>query len=355
MRSAFSSFALSLAAIVLVLVACLAAAGQNREKYLISAKAGGVNAVSGRVEVRSTTNADWQLLSVTDDLKAGDFVRTGRDGLVEMLLNPGSFLRMAENSEFQLTNNSLEALEISVTRGTSIIEATGSEDTELAINITTPHARMMIVRRGLYRVNVVPGDNTELIVRKGRVLLSDSHTKIKSGNKVIFSSNTFSVAKLNKVDKQKDKLEVWSKQRAETVALANRRVSAVALTSYLAGQDFWPTPYGSRSSGLWLFNSRCTCYTFLPYYFRWDSPYGCRYSNVYWGGGWNGRTGGTIVSNPANVPAGSGYNPGSGPGPGPGSGPASPGSSMPSRNVEVTTPARNMDRIPDSPRSLPPR
>jgi len=264
MRSAFSSSIRSLAAVALVFGGCLAAPGQNREKFLISAKAGGVNAISGRVDVRTTTGADWQLLNVTDDLRAGDFVRTGRDGLVEMLLNPGSYLRMAENSEFQLTNNSLDALEINLVRGTAIIEATGGDDTELAINITTPHARMVIVRRGLYRVNVVPGDNTELIVRKGRVLLADSHTKIKSGNKVIFSSNTFSVAKLRDVDKKKDNAETWSKERAQTVAQANQRISSRELNSFLASADYWPTPFGSRSSGLWFFNSRYRCFTFCP-------------------------------------------------------------------------------------------
>lgn len=355
MRSNFSSFTLVLAACALGAVVCPGAAGQNREKFLISAQAGGVNAISGRVEVRSTSGADWQFLNVTDDLRAGDFVRTGRDGLVELLLNPGSFLRMAENSEFQLTNNSLEALEVRLGRGTAIIEATGREDTELAINITTPHAKMVIVRRGLYRVNVVPGDNTELIVRKGRVVLADSHTKIKSGNKVIFSSNTFSVAKLKDVDKQKDTAETWSRERAKTVALANQRVSPGDLNSFLANADSWSTPY-SRWSGLWFFNSRYKCFSFLPYNFGWDSPYGQSYSNVYWGGGWNGTSGGIVVNNPANIPSGPGSNPAVGPSGSPGSsGPVSAGPAQPSRGGEITPPARNIDRVPDNPRSLPPR
>src|ERR1700674_3225042 len=134
MRNAFSSFTLSIATIALLLATVLVVSAQNREKFVIVAKAGGVNAISGRAEVRSAPSADWQLLNVTDDLRTGDSVRTGRDGLVEMLLNPGAYLRVAENSEFQLTNNSLEALEIKLIRGTAIIEATGSDDTELAIN-----------------------------------------------------------------------------------------------------------------------------------------------------------------------------------------------------------------------------
>src|SRR4030095_1713409 len=106
------------------------------------------------------------------------------------------------NSEFELADNSLENLEVHLIKGTAVVEVTGAQDEELFIGITTPHARMSIVRRGLYRVNVVPGNTTELIVRKGRVMLEDSHTKVKGGNKVVFSSGSFSVAKLTDADKK---------------------------------------------------------------------------------------------------------------------------------------------------------
>ena len=71
---------------------------QNREKFVISAKAGGINAVTGQASVSSRGEADWQLM-VTDDLDAGDKVRTDYDGRVEILLNPGSYLRVGGNSE----------------------------------------------------------------------------------------------------------------------------------------------------------------------------------------------------------------------------------------------------------------
>ena len=122
----------------------------------------------------------------------------------KMLLNPGSYLRVGENSEFELSDNSLENLELRLIKGTAIVEVTGADDEELFIGITTPHTRMSIVRRGLYRVSVVPpAMPPELIVRKGRVMLEGSHTKVNGGNKVVFSSNSFSVAKLERADKKK--------------------------------------------------------------------------------------------------------------------------------------------------------
>jgi len=290
MRKASTSLHILLMTILLVCAGFVTAAAQNRERFVISAKAGGINAVSGRTGVQTQGSTEWQQLTIKDNLEAGDMVKTGIDGRVEMLLNPGAYLRVGGNTEFELTNNSLENLELRLIRGTSIVEATGTENTELMINITTPHTKMAIIRRGLYRVNVVPGDATELIVRKGRVLLSDSQIKVKGGRKLIFSGHTFSMAKLEKADKEKDAIENWSKERAETVAKANRRISFRDLNMALASfGDRWSRGFSSGSSGVWVFNPRFQCYTFLPYYFgwgNWGSPYGGSYSNAFYGYGY---------------------------------------------------------------------
>jgi hypothetical protein len=277
----------------LVVALPLLAKSQTRDKFVISAKAGGINAVTGRAIVHGRGTTEWEQLTIKADLVSGDVVKTGFDGRVEMLLNPGSYLRVGENSEFELINGTLENLEVRLLRGTAIVEAAGADDTELMINISTPDTRMAIVRRGLYRVNVVPGDGTELIVRKGRVML-DSHTKIKAGNKVTFSSSGLSIAKLQGSEKKAvDAIDNWSKERAEVVAKANRRIRSRDLGMLMAGwNDGWLNGYVSRS-GLWFYNSVYNCYTFLPsFYGRWTSPYGygyayglAPYGNYYWSGG----------------------------------------------------------------------
>jgi len=282
MKRTYSSLTLIIACLGIVLGLTVIAAAQNREKFLISAQAGGVNAVSGRVEITPSRGTDWSLLSVTDNLKTGDIVRTASDGRVEMLLNPGAYFRVGENSEFELTDNSLENLQVRLTRGTTIIEATGADETELAINITTPHAKMVIVKRGLYRVNVTPGDTTELFVRKGRVMLADTHTKVKEGNKVIFSSTTFSVAKIQKTEKGTDLIEGWSKDRGKTVALANNKLPSKDLDRVLGGlDDYWWATYSARGGGVWLFSPYYSCFTFFPFGIGWGSPYGSSYSRTF--------------------------------------------------------------------------
>ena len=64
---------------------------QNRERFSISAKAGGVNAVSGPVTVKRAGQAP-QLLTSQDDLASGDVVKTGLGSQAEILLNPGILL-----------------------------------------------------------------------------------------------------------------------------------------------------------------------------------------------------------------------------------------------------------------------
>src|SRR5690349_13386331 len=111
---------------------------QTRDARLLSARAGGINLVSGDVKVRRADGQEWQSISVKDDLKTGDVARTGADGRVEVLLNPGSYLRAAASTEFEMTDASLESLRLNVLRGSVLVEATGYDELGLNIQITTP-------------------------------------------------------------------------------------------------------------------------------------------------------------------------------------------------------------------------
>jgi FecR protein len=309
--------ALSLFSVAALILCCsVLSLAQNHRRFVISARAGGINAVTGQAAVHAKGDSDWQQLTITDDLDAGDRVRTGQDGRVEILLNPGSYLRVGGNTEFELTNNSLANLELRLVKGTAIVEATGADGVELNINISTPHTKLAIVRQGLYRLNVIPGDTTELIVRKGRVILSDSHTKVKAGNKVVFGQANVSVAKLNKEDKERlkaDEVDLWSKQRAELLAKANSQITNKMLYSSFAN---FRDPLFSRGFGIWYFNARTACYTFVPFFYGWGSPYGSSYATAlyysgrYFGGPFYGgnypATGSTGSRGGSNPSGGSG-------------------------------------------------
>ena len=202
----------SFLAIALIALVATTTAAQNRERFGISAKAGGVNAVLGRVMI-ARKGQDPQLLSNKDDLSSGDIVTTGSLSHIEVLLNPGSYLRVGEHSEFQLKDNSLDSLQIRMLKGSAIVEATGVNDMDLQIQVVTSEATFTIIRSGVYRINVQP-KFAELAVRKGRASFGPDRADIlKGGNKVLTTRN-----RAAKVDKTKDAFEVWSKARADYCA-----------------------------------------------------------------------------------------------------------------------------------------
>jgi hypothetical protein len=348
MKRTFGLPALPILSLAFALCCSLISLGQTRDKFVISAKAGGINAITGGASVHSKGETDWQQLMITDDLQAGDRVRTSNDGRVEILLNPGSYLRVGGNSEVELSDNTLANLEVRLLRGTAIVEATGADGVELNISISTPHTKLAIVRQGLYRLNVVPDDATELIVRKGRVILSDTHTKVKGGNKVVFSATAgVSVAKLTKEEKkaaEKSDVDAWSKQRAETLAKANSRITGRMMTSAFASLGGFD-PWRRNSFGFWFYNRGLGCYTFLPLFYGFGSPYGSIYSTTIYGtyypGGWNG---GYPRNNTSSTTSGS--NGGSNSGNTSGSGSSGGGTYHPPTRTPSADPSGGMGRTP---------
>src|SRR5712692_435116 len=168
------------AAIAIALGLASTGTAQNREKFVISANAGGVNSVTGRVMV--TRAGKSQLLTAQDNLIAGDRVTTEAASEVEVLLNPGSYLRVGENSAFEVADNSLENLRVRLINGSAIVEATGLPEIELHITIVAEPARVIVARRGIYRINAAV-DSTELLVRSGLARINDDpRNVIRGGN-----------------------------------------------------------------------------------------------------------------------------------------------------------------------------
>ena len=272
--------------------------GQNRERFGISAKAGGVNSVIGRVQVKRAGQSSSEDLSAKDDLTSGDVVTTKGGSRVEVLLNPGSYLRLTENSEFDLSDSSLNNLQLKLIKGSAIVEATGTDDLRLQIRIVTDQSRFTIVRRGVYRINVLPG-STELLVQKGRVLVDGQLGMVKGGTKVTFSNGASFTAKLTKKDR--DGFDDWSKERGEFLARANERLSIRTLNSYLFDSGWDSGFYSSGRFGLWTYSPFAGGFTFFPFRYGWSSPYGHHYGRCGWlgygFGGANGYFGPVIVGN----------------------------------------------------------
>ncbi len=131
--------------------------------YLISAKAGGVNYIEGKVTVERADGNSGYLVK-GDSLQVGDKVSTTANGRAEVLLNPGSFIRLDNDSEFEFVTTSLDDLELQINRGSAIFEVYASDD--FKVTVKTPKAKFYLVDTGVYRVNVLENGIGTIEVRR---------------------------------------------------------------------------------------------------------------------------------------------------------------------------------------------
>ena len=239
--------------------------------YVISARAGGVNFLEGKVSIVRKDGKSGLLLK-TDTVEIGDKVVTGADGRAEILLNPGSFVRLGANTEFEFETTDLDNLKLKLSAGSAIFEVYA--DNEFKVSLDLPDADIELTRSGVYRVDVLADGSGKLSVWKGRVVIDDQ--EIKAGKTAVIKGKTASaVAKFDRDNK--DPLDIWSDLRAKEASKINKRLQRDALTTALLGsynRGIWNT---YNTFGLWVFDYLTGRWCFLPFGFGWNSPYGYGY------------------------------------------------------------------------------
>jgi len=248
------------------------------DKWVITAKAGGVNHVQGAVNVRREDGKSGLLLK-GDAIDVGDRVSTGNDGRAEILLNPGSYLRVAENSSFEFKTTKLEDLEILVTRGSVMFEVFADNDFKVAV--ITPKNQYDLIESGVYRVDVAPDGNARIEVWKGKAEVGDA--VLKGGRTASSLDGQVPVAKSNRDDR--NSFETWTQARAKHLARTTNRpkhkpLRTSLMRSFLGGR--WNM---YNSFGLWVYDASFGRYCFLPFGYGWSSPYGYGFgANIGWYG-----------------------------------------------------------------------
>lgn len=327
----------SIATMVLLAVAA-SAYGQGRKllprqvesQYLISVKAGIVNFIEGSVDFKR--GETWNTVLDGEELQSGDLIRTGANSRVEVLLNPGSYLRLAENSGCVFTDTSVDDIKLHLSYGSVIIEASAVNN---LISITTSQAEYSIPFGGLYRFNVSADAKDEVIVRKGAVVVGASTVTIggakvpltgamiREGERVLVgtagAAGKPEVAKLGKP--RDDGMDKWSKYRAKTIVATNQKLKVNGLSGRVA--SLMGAGIGMQG-GFWVYDMFCGCYTFVPsgFYDPWvSSPYGYSYTHYCWFRNWAPRDPVRYCCNPGGYSPGNGRSPVIG-GPGGGSNPS---------------------------------
>ena len=255
---------------ITLLAIALSGFGQDRKplapdeqsQYMVSAKAGAVSIVDGDASFKHG-KSDWDTLIAGDDLRTGDSVKTGADGRVEVLLSPGSFLRLTTDSEFLFSSTSVYNLRFKVVKGSVIVEASAVDS---PIVVTAGGRQFSVVQTGVYRFTVEADGSAVALVRKGRLQLADK--TVKDGKKIVVGADaTPMISSFDK--KAEDDFDIWSKDRAKVLIAANRKLSERAIRRSLSWHG---------GGNLWLYDPYFRTYTFLPFGYGYRSPYGGGYN-----------------------------------------------------------------------------
>jgi FecR protein len=260
--------------VLLLLPLCLHA--DEFSEHLIAARAGVVNYVEGRPLVFSDSPDEGKLVTARTQVRVGDRVQTSESDRIEILLNPGSYLRLGPSSEVRVRDTDFGAMHFEVIRGEAIVESATFDKKVHALKISTPAGDIALLKDGLYRLAVIPGDRVEVSVHKGKVSWQQEGRQIgvlTSGKRYNLGAPLIAgevqYAKLEK--NQWDALDRWSRRRAEFLVAANDRLSPGLLGSV-------SQHYRYNLRGGWLYNPFFNCFTFVPFDDIFGSPYGLTYT-----------------------------------------------------------------------------
>jgi len=246
------------------------------DKFVISAKAGGVNAVIGDVTVERSGGRMGRLFK-GDEIQVGERVVTGADGKAEILMNPGSYVRLGANTSFEFESTDLEDIRIKMHSGSAIFEVFGAEDFRVALS--AGKSNFSLIDTGVYRVDVGSNGNAALSVWRGKAQAGSDNTA-SSGKRIEALGDAYTVAKFDR--DEKDELTLWSRDRAKeltklSASLKRDTLRDPLINSFRGGR--WNL---YDSFGLWVYNPFFRSYCFLPFGYGWYSPYGHYWSRPIW-------------------------------------------------------------------------
>ena len=233
------------------------------------ARPGTVNYTEGHVLVDGRTVGTQSLGNL--EISPGQELTT-QDGKAEILLTPGSVLRVDNNSEVRMVANGLTDTRAEVLRGKALLEIDNLQK-ENRIAVQTGGATAEVVKDGLYRFDANP-PKISVFDGKLRVTKEDRSVEIGKGKEVVV--NSASLLKPDKFDRsQKDELYAWSDLRSKYMAEAN----AASARTLVVGGPGW---YGAG----WYWSPWYSTWAFMPGYGYWASPFGYSfYAPGYWGWG----------------------------------------------------------------------
>jgi hypothetical protein len=232
-----------------------------------TAHPGTVNYIEGQVSVNGQPVSQNQIGSV--DVNPNGVIETGQ-GKAEILLTPGVFLRMGDNSAIRMISPGLTDTRVAVLQGHALLEVTEllkQNNLNVVDDDTTTH----VLKHGLYEFAANPAQ-VAAYEGEAEVTGPNKDVTVKKGKEVQLSG-TLQTQKFDR--NEHDALYNWSSARSQYVADASMQ----SARTIVVNNGFWGGPG-------WYWNSAFGFYDFMPGYGYLASPFGWGfYSPVYfWGG-----------------------------------------------------------------------
>ena len=259
-------------------------AGSACAQYVISAHSGVVQYVEGRAYLNNQV-VDPKFGQFPDIKEQQEF-RT-EEGRAEILLTPGVFLRMGENSSLRMLSNRLTDTRVEVLSGSAVVEC-AEVPKDNSIQLVYKGSTLSLLKKGLYRIDTEPA---RFRVYDGEaVLKTDSELVTLKSGKQLDLDGALTAQNFDRNDQ--DELYRWSDRRAGYIAQANVASASSAGGSGYGygglgysygglGYNYGGFGYGYGFLGSWAFNPIFGLYTYLPYSGFGYSPFGYTFFSPY--------------------------------------------------------------------------
>ena len=237
-----------------------------------SALPGTLNYVEGNVSMGGQALDSKSIGSA--ELQQGQSLTTEK-GKAEILLTPGVFLRVGNNSSVEMISPSITDTEVGVEKGHAMIEVAEIHP-ENDILIAEDGTRTRLVKTGLYDFNL---NQHELRVFDGKAFVEDGGkpVNVKGGREVsIGSSGRLQVQKFNKKSYEEGDLYRWSSLRSAYLAEANVDAAGIYANDGLGpwGPGWWGAD--------WYWDPWFDAFTFIPGDGIFYSPFGWGFYSPWW-------------------------------------------------------------------------
>jgi hypothetical protein len=208
----------------------------------------------------------------TAELQPGESLVTEK-GKAEVLLTPGVFLRIGNNSLVKMISASITDTEVEVHQGHAMIEVTEIHP-ENSLRVDEDGTATQLSKTGLYDFN---RNQRELRVFDGKAFVESSreHVDVKAGRELTLANNDLSnPRKFDKKQYEEGDLFRWSSLRSGYLAEANVDAAGMYAENGWGGLGWWGAD--------WYWDPWFDAFTFIPGDGIFYSPFGWGFYSPWW-------------------------------------------------------------------------